>query len=87
MWVSLISSQLFLKRMVKLFIVNFTKILLLFVGKMDKLLILYFINKKVTDNMIMQWAYTEQIGHIFEPRYEKTGFLHMQKQRRRSASR
>ena len=24
---------------------------------------------------------------IFEPRYEKTGFLHMRKQRRRSASR
>ena len=24
---------------------------------------------------------------VFEPRYEKTGFLHMRKQRRRSASR
>ena len=24
---------------------------------------------------------------IYEPRYEKTGFLHMRKQRRRSASR
>ena len=24
---------------------------------------------------------------LFEPRYEKTGFLHMRKQRRRSASR
>ena len=24
---------------------------------------------------------------IFEPRYEKTGFLHMRKQRRKSASR
>ena len=26
-------------------------------------------------------------GHIYEPRYEKTGFLHMRKQRHRSASR
>ena len=26
-------------------------------------------------------------SNIYEPRYEKTGFLHMQKQRRRSASR
>ena len=25
--------------------------------------------------------------HLFEPRHEKTGFLHMRKQRRRSASR
>ena len=27
------------------------------------------------------------ITQIFEPRHEKTGFLHMRKQRRRSASR
>ena len=32
-------------------------------------------------NPIMSWAMA------FEPRHEKTGFLHMRKQRRRSASR
>ena len=32
-------------------------------------------------------AFLIELWILFEPRYEKTGFLHMRKQRRRSASR
>ena len=34
-----------------------------------------------------QFCNTIMLFKIYEPRYEKTGFLHMRKQRRRSASR
>ena len=54
---------------------------------------------EVLDNEVMEkserekckiFSELEQIWCVFmiiEPRYEKTGFLHMRKQRRRSASR
>ena len=34
-----------------------------------------------------QLKHAGRLAGIYEPHYEKTGFLHMQKQRRRSASR
>ena len=47
------------------------------------------IAKKVVDLSVMLSSLLKEclLAVIYEPRYEKTGFLHMHKQRRRSASR
>ena len=41
----------------------------------------------LTTDTIISWCNVSLMKKLIEPRHEKTSFLHMQKQRRRSASR
>ena len=45
------------------------------------------IDEVLVMNKKMMTTWRQSVMNINEPRYEKTGFLHMRKQRRRSASR
>ena len=47
----------------------------------------YFLREMAKSKIIRRGCKTTETISSFEPRREKTGFLHMQKQRRRSASR
>ena len=82
-WMMFLSSKGYLQHLVDSIGADDEKLIMVLRGNVENLKVLYLFESKM-----VCWNFLEQIRYeaLFEPRHEKTGFLHIRKQRRRSAS-